>query len=174
MRGAKGMGMSTRSRLCSRKGSASALIVLMVVLLAVFGAMALTSAAASLRLARRHADWSREYYVYDATAERLLASINTAVHDAIDSSQDTETLRGRLGAIKLSGASAVSCAKVGDQLVVDALVGNPDARGITVSIAVPLGANGPSRDGKLLVLRWNQFQKPFDYNAGPGGIWTGG
>ena len=61
------------SRMKSRRGSASALIVLMVVLLAVFGAMALTSAAANLRLAARHADWSREYYGYDATAERLVA-----------------------------------------------------------------------------------------------------
>jgi hypothetical protein len=153
-----------RDRICSRKGSASALIVLMVVLLAVFGAMALAQAAASLRLSTRHADWSREYYAYDAAAERLMAGIDTAVHDAISKSQDIQTLRSRLGAIKLAGTTSISCTQAG----------NPDARGIEVSIAVPLGINGPLRDGKLRVLRWSQFQKPFDYDAGPGGIWTGG
>jgi hypothetical protein len=168
------MGTSIRGRFRSRRGSASALIVLMVVLLAVFGAMALTSAAASLRLARRHADWSIEYYGYDASAEKLLARIDLTVSEAIRTSQDTETLRSRLGAITSPGASSITCAREGERLVVSALAGDPDTRGISVAVAVQIGINGSSRSADLRVIRWSQFQKPFNYDAGPGGVWNGG
>ncbi len=158
----------------SRRGSASALIVLMVVLLAVFGAMALATAAANLRLAHRHADWSKEYYGYDASAERLMEAIDWTARESRDSGQTAATLIGRLGAIRMDGVASIVCERSGERLVVDATVGDPENRGILVSIAVPIDADGKIGTEGLQVLRWSQFQKAFEYGTGPGGIWTGG
>lgn len=157
----------------SRRGSASALIVLMVVLLAVFGAMALASAAANLRLARRHADWSKEYYTFDAAAERLLAAVDTMAEECSAGGQNAAALATRLAGLRLDGIDSVEAAVSDGRLVVDAVAGDPEQRGILVSIAVPVDGAGSVLAGDPVVLRWSQFQKPFEYGTGPGGLWDG-
>ncbi len=157
----------------SRKGSASALIVLMVVLLAVFGAMALTSAAANLRLATRHADWSREYYEYDATAERLVALLDKTVRSAVKDRQSAASIRDNVKAIRMEGVFSIDCVLSGDRLVVDATIGDPEQRGILLTASLPAGVSASGSGSGLQLMRWSQFQKAFDYGSEPGGIWTG-
>lgn len=164
---------SNRRKLKSRKGSASALIVLMVVLLAVFGAMALTSAAANLRLATRHADWSREFYAYDAQAERLVAQLDATARKAAAENQSTASLCEYVKAIRMEGVHAIDCVLTGDRLVVDATIGNPEQRGILLTASLPAEIPASGSGTGLQLMRWSQFQKAFDYGNEPGGIWTG-
>jgi hypothetical protein len=60
----------------SRKGSASALIILVITVLVMLGVLSLVTAAADRRLAEKRASWQQEYYQIDARAEQVLAKLN--------------------------------------------------------------------------------------------------
>lgn len=157
----------------SRKGSASALIVLMVVLLTVFGALALTGAASDLRLANRHADWSVEYYRLDADGERFLAAVSEAVLASRAGDRDAEGLIGQIRSMQVAGLDSVTC-DIGDsRITVHAVVGDPESSGIDISLNIPLQGGKVGAAGSTLITRWAQFQKPFEYGTDPGGIWDG-
>jgi hypothetical protein len=174
MTGGKKMRNVTKSgqhlaRMRSRRGSASVLIVLMVVLLAVFGAMALTAASANLRLARRHADWSAEYYRFDASAERLLAA---ADREAGEEGAAT-ALADRLTSLRVEGIADVVCRTEAGHLTLEAVAGDPEGRGIQVKLEWPVGEDGRVAEETPRIVRWSQFQKPFVYGTEPGGLWDG-
>jgi len=156
-------------RLRSRRGSASVLIVLMVVLLAVFGAMALTAASANLRLARRHADWSAEYYRFDASAERLLAAVNQEAKGTTLA----EELASRLASLQVEGVAGVISRNEEGRLILEAVAGDPEGRGIQVKLEWPVGEDGNVSEEVPRIVRWSQFQQPFAYGTEPGGLWDG-
>ncbi len=157
------------SRLRSRRGSASALIVLMVVLLAVFGAMALAAASANLRMAQSHADWSAEFYRFDAGAERFLAAVDRLTAAGDDAGQALE----RLAAVRVDGVTEITCRREADALVAQAIAGDPAARGIEVRLRWSLDADGRIIADSPRIERWRQFQQPFAYGTEPGGLWDG-
>jgi len=156
-------------QLRSRRGSASVLIVLMVVLLAVFGAMALTAASANLRLARRHADWSAEYYRFDASAERLLAAVNEETKETTQ----VDELTSRLVALHVEGIAGLVSRNEEGRLILEAVAGDPEGRGIQVKLEWPVGEDGQVSEEAPRIVRWSQFQQPFAYGTEPGGLWDG-
>ncbi len=153
----------------SRRGSASALIVLMVVLLAVFAALALSAAAANLRMAQSHADWSADFYRLDARAERFLAAVD---HQAM-AGDDAAASEQRVAAVRVDGVTDVICRREVAALWIAAVAGDPQARGIEVRLRWPIGADGNLATDSPVVTGWRQFQQPFVYGDEPGGLWDG-
>ncbi len=174
MKGGAKMQRTTKSgpwvpRLRSRRGSASVLIVLMVVLLAVFGAMALTAASANLRLARRHADWSAEYYRFDASAEHLLAAAERETGSAAQAGE----LASRLADLRVEGVTNIVSRNEEGRLILEAVAGDPEGRGIRVELEWTVGEDGSVSEQAPRIVRWSQFQQPFVYGTEPGGLWDG-
>jgi hypothetical protein len=69
------------------KGSSSVLVILIMLTLVVFGLLALMSTYSGLKLSRKNAEWTKEYYALDARAEAQLAKIDSCLFEAEEASQ---------------------------------------------------------------------------------------
>jgi len=65
-----------------KKGASSVLVILMMVVLALFGLSALTASLASVRLTEKSGEWSEEFYILEAKAEKMTAGIDSILHEA--------------------------------------------------------------------------------------------
>ena len=74
--------MKPSQYLKSKKGSSSVLVILIVLVLVVFGTLALMSSYADLKLSRKSGDWTRHFYALDSKGELLLESIDSLLHEA--------------------------------------------------------------------------------------------
>lgn len=66
------------------KGSASALLVILVVLLITFGILSITSAQSHHRIAERHAQWNRNFHALESSAEKALIHISDYLYTQKD------------------------------------------------------------------------------------------
>lgn len=66
----------------SNNGSSSVLVILIMITLVVLGLLAMMSTYSGLKLSRKNAEWTKEYYVLDAKAETLLAKIDSYLIEA--------------------------------------------------------------------------------------------
>jgi hypothetical protein len=173
--------MRARSQKCSglqsKRGSASAVVVMVTVLLAVFGVLALVSSYSGLKLAQRHATWSSDYYKVDAEAEAMLASIEG----------DLAAAAAKAGSTSASGtfpdlaAEALSLRVPSEQgsftgdasgLTVRIRVGSIDGQNIRMELRIDFSDAGiPARFCRI--VSWRQWQKPFQYDENPGDVWEG-
>ena len=161
----------------SRSGAASALIILLLVMLVIFGVLAMVSAAANLKLARKQADWNRAWYLADAGAEAVYAELDLLCRSSAAAGEDAALL-----AVKIEGwlnqNPAVRTSQVTvleDQVRIEALSVGEVAAGQGIDMTVrwqPAAAGGTSGD-KLVVEKWLQWQPPFEYGDQPGGVWEG-
>lgn len=159
-----------------RRGAASALIILLLVLLVFFGVLALVASAADLRLSRKQAEWNRQYYLADARAEALLADLDqycrTLPAADLEAGRLAGLLEARLGADPLVISGQVG--RSGDQLLLDALVAENSESGQGIRLVLQVRPGGSASDGdRLTVIGWTQWQPPFNYDEGPGGVWEG-
>lgn len=161
----------------SRRGSASAVVVMVTVLLAVFGVLALVSSYSGLKLAQRHAAWNTGFYRVDAEAETLLASIE----------DDLATAARQAGSISPGGSFPDLAAEAlstripsgqgsftgdGTGLNVRIRVGDSDGQNILMELRVDFSDAGvPARFCRI--VSWRQWQKPFQYDESPGNVWEG-
>ncbi len=161
----------------SRRGSASAVVVLVTVLLAVFGVLALVSSYSGYKLAKRHADWTTAYYSVDAQAVSFLADVESSLAAAA----------GEAGSVSAAGAypdlaetaMALRVPEEGgavlrdaDGLTVRALIGRPGGQYVRMELRVGF-SDGPIPDRFCRIVSWRQWQKPFAYDENPGDIWGG-
>lgn len=168
-------------RLRSRSGSASAIVVLLTVFLAVFGVLSLVSSYSSLKLADRHRNWSVDYYRVDALAEETLAGIEADLRAAALQAGSTAADSGfpklAMDALLLrvpedhltlvreeTGLSAV--VRIGPG------TGEKDVQSIRVSLWIGFGSD-PTSGRLATVVGWRQWQKPFEYKEGYGDLWEG-
>lgn len=166
-------------RLRSRRGVASALIIMLLVLLIFFGVLALVTTAADLRLSRKRADWNQQYYLADARAVKLVAELDQYCRTLEEPDLEPEALAGLLEN-KLTGAANVQSYQVdfdGSLLRLSVLVAEHDdqGQGIQLTLLVKTGAASPET-GRLAVEGWTQWQPPFQYDITDdtnGGIWKG-
>lgn len=54
----------------SEKGSSSVLVIMIMLLLITFGVLAMMSSYSNLKIARKHADWTKSYYQLESIAEK--------------------------------------------------------------------------------------------------------
>ncbi len=155
-----------------RRGSASALIVMLLVLLVFFGVLSLVTAAADNRLAMRRAEWVRSYYTADQAAVVVLGDLSQYVSDTTDEI-DAVSLKEKLES-RLAGQPSVEILR-------------SEADGTTVRLllrihageqAIEAGADFQLTDPAsgavvMTVTQWTYWQEPFDYDNTSGGIWKG-
>jgi hypothetical protein len=161
----------------SRRGSASAVVVMVTVLLAVFAVLALVSSYSGYRLAQRHADWSTRYYQVDAQAESVLGLIEedlaaAAVQSGSLSSSGTfPTLAAAALTDRIpEGQGAVLGDAAGFTVKVN--VGDPEDQMIRMELRVDF-QDGPVPARICRIVSWRQWQKPFAYDENPGDVWGG-
>jgi hypothetical protein len=70
--------------IANRRGSTSILVILVIIVLATFGGVAVTSAWINKKLAMKTVSWREEYYEQDRQAEYMTARIDAALRDARD------------------------------------------------------------------------------------------
>jgi hypothetical protein len=157
----------------SRRGAASALIILLLVMLVIFGVLAMVSAAANLKLARRQADWNKAWYLADGSAEAVFAELDQLCRLSAAAGDDLEHLAGLIGG-RLEQNQAVltgQAASSDDGIRIEARIGEdrPGSQGIDMVLVWQPDAAG----GRLQIEQWTQWQPPFDYGEDPGGVWEG-
>ena len=65
------------NKIINKKGSASALIILVLTVLVLLGVLSLVTVASDLKLAQKRAQWQKEYYQTDSVAVEFYAAIDT-------------------------------------------------------------------------------------------------
>ena len=138
------------------QGSASVLIILVMLSLSAFGVLSMMSAYSDLKLARKNADFITQYYALDAQATEAY-------------SEAQATYRQLVAGGTTSGEATQ---------VVSAAGWAYDERGALLSreftqnelhLTVELRPIG----GELAVVRWQEWQEPFEYEGEPSEIWDG-
>jgi hypothetical protein len=161
----------------SRRGSASAVVVMVTVLLAVFGVLALVSSYSGYKLSQRHAAWTTAYYDVDARAEAALAAIEGDLSAAATEAGNVSATGAFPSLAALALADRVPEGQgtvLGDAqgFTVRINVGDADGQLIRVELRVDFQEGAiPSR--LCRIVSWRQWQKPFAYDENPGDVWGG-
>ena len=160
----------------SKLGEASALMIMLLALLAFFGILSLVTAATDLRLSDRRARANQAYYLADSQAARLLARIGEVCRqdDYLQAGPDRQS---ELLAALLAEEPHVrtyDIASADGRLQVKAVTGldGRDEQGMELELDI-FAAAGRPQSVRIEVGRWSWWKKPFDYQAEPGGVWEG-
>ena len=121
-------------QLRARRGAASALIILLLVMLVIFGVLAMVSAAANLKLARRQAEWNKAWYLADAGAEAVYADLDQLCRASLTAGDGPEQLAGLIS-VRLAGNPSVlsgQAAAADGRIRIEARVGEdrPDRKSV--------------------------------------------
>jgi hypothetical protein len=172
------IGCFSASRLRSRRGLASALIIMLLVLLVFFGVLSLVTTAADLRLSQKRADWSKGYYQADAAAVRLVAELDQYCLGLDETSLQAGSLASLLdiwldGAANVQEYQVISGATTAP-LSITALVAEQagQGQGIELRLRILTGPAAPNTE-RIVIESWIQWQPAFDYEGTEGGIWKG-
>lgn len=78
---------TTKNRLsgCER-GSSSVLVIMVMLLLITFGVLAMMSSYSNLKIAKKNAEWSRDFYALESIAELDMMTFKTIFNEAQDQS----------------------------------------------------------------------------------------
>ncbi len=165
-----------RPRLRSRRGVASALIILLLVLLVFFGILSLVTTAADLRLSKKHADWNQQYYLADAKAAKVLSDLDQYCKSLDLASLSPEMLSKSLGQYlaELENIQDYQLKEQDKHVLLSVLVAKqPDqGQGIQITLEVETGKTDQGKN-RLTVEGWTQWQPPFQYDGQENGIWKG-
>lgn len=74
--------MNKRMRSKRKIGSSSVLVIMIMLLLITFGVLAMMSSYSNLKIARKHAQWTREFYSLESLAEKDLSLVKGALLSA--------------------------------------------------------------------------------------------
>ncbi|HBP37849.1 MAG TPA: hypothetical protein DD640_03750 [Clostridiales bacterium] len=164
------------SRLYSRRGMASALIILLLVLLIFFGILSLVTAAADLRLSRKRAEWNQEYYLADAKATQITASLDqycrTLGAADLESPALEDLLGKRLGA--MANVSEFEIFPDGSSIRLVILTGadSDTKQEIRMELIIRTGQLAGDLE-RLTITGWNQRQQAAQSEDTGGGVWKG-
>lgn len=164
----KGYCSGTIKSFRSKRGAASALIVLLIVLLVFFGVLAMVTAAADLRLSEKRAEWVKVHFQADQEAERILADISLLQTEQ----PTTEALeRAILQLIQdRSDLELLELYSLEDDCYLSLLVFNADRFNQGIEFSVRLKPAG--KPSELTLLSWMQWQPGAEASERPG-LWEG-
>lgn len=167
------------NRFRSRRGMASAMIIMLLVLLIFFGVLSLVTTAADLRLAQKRADWNKEYYQADNVAVQMVAEMDAYCRSLEPADLQTGTLDGLLDTW-LSAAANVNDYQLTRGETADApwvltarIAENAD-KGQGIDLQLRLLPAAPGQNSiRIEIAKWVQWQPSFDYSSSEGGVWKG-
>ncbi|NLM15825.1 MAG: hypothetical protein GX218_08210 [Clostridiaceae bacterium] len=161
------------ARFRSKRGMASALIIMLLVLLIFFGVLSLVASAADLRLAKKRAEWNQAYYLADAQAVDFLAALD-GYCSGLDADQAEALLTEWLdGQQNITDWSLESMTEEQGALSLAALVLSQTGQGQGIAVRLTI-RTGRSMEGRSITIEeWRQWQPPFEYGDSKGGLWEG-
>lgn len=68
----------------TNRGSSSVLVVMIMLLLITFGVLAMMSSYSNLKISRKHADWTKDYYQLESIAESEIITFKNVLADVLD------------------------------------------------------------------------------------------
>ncbi len=152
----------------SMQGSASMLVILIMISLSAFGVLDMITAFSDYKLAQKNVEATQGHYQLDGEAQRRLCVLNESlgaqwrrgVHSSFDDFLETQRDTLQAQGWTLSGQNST----VAEQTV------TRDSAHITVrlQLKVPVGDNC-----FYSVVSWRETREPFDYKKGQS-IWNGG
>lgn len=167
------------NRFRSRRGMASAMIIMLLVLLIFFGVLSLVTTAADLRLAQKRADWNKEYYQADNAALQMVAEMDAYCRSLEPAKLQAGTLDGLLenwlaAAANVSDYQLTRGETADAPLVLTARIAENADKGQGIDLQLRLlpvlaGQNSI----RIEIEKWVQWQPSFDYSGSEGGVWKG-
>lgn len=169
----KKYGNALAIRFRSKRGMASALIILLLVLLIFFGVLSLVTSAADLRLSQRRADWNKQFYQADAVAVAMLTALDRFCL-TLDGTDDAGRLAEWLAERPDVHDWTLEPAAAGDgRLNLSALVAADASQGQGIAIRLAIRTGPAAGDQRIIIERWSQWQPEFEYGQSGGGLWKG-
>jgi hypothetical protein len=166
------------------KGSSSVLVVFVILLLSLFGTLALMSSNAGLRLARKNAAWVKNIYILDGKGSKILSKISACLDRAEDLSFDSSSnslnpvlfynnAEKALKEIELTSSVKIIAGAPGEGLRLEAIVKNetttdPVWLNICISVVVP----DEIKKSKYIITSWKYENTVFTYDEFPD-LWQG-
>jgi len=146
-----------RNVLSNQKGSASVIVILVMLMLVVFGVLAFVSAGSSLRLAQKNAAMTQEYYKLDAMAEQATAQASETLKSSERS--DFKRLESTLG--KITGVAAVHVTRSdnGQPLIEMRIQDSKTGADKSLNVILSPAASGSG----VVIHEWKLVVKPFTY-----------
>lgn len=89
--------------LVSERGSSSVLVIMIMLLLITFGVLAMMSSYSNLKIARKHADWTKGYYALENIAQKKQIDVKNAFLEVAQLNKDNNvTVQKLMGALDFS------------------------------------------------------------------------
>ena len=89
--------------LVSERGSSSVLVIMIMLLLITFGVLAMMSSYSNLKIARKHADWTKGYYALENIAQKKQIDVKNAFLEVAQLNKDNDvTVDKLMGALDFS------------------------------------------------------------------------
>lgn len=148
--------------LTNKQGSASVIVIMVMLLLVVFGILAFVSGGSSLKLAEKNAHTVRAYYLLDKKAEIAVGQIATLLKSEAGSAGVSELQ-------KATGIQDVTMTAQGSGNPVYTVIVKDEGLENSPSLRIQLQASG----GGVKISEWKLMYKPFDYNETVE-LWDGG
>jgi hypothetical protein len=161
----------------NQKGSASALIILVLTVLVLLGVLSLVTIAADKRLADKRADWIQEYYQIDAQAVRLHASFTQEVTELASAnaladiiSEDTAQWAAQW--FEQSGAAEAHAALAENAVEVSYVVGDDPPGEAAQLLEVRLAVSIEDDNVQVEIRKWQQRQSERPEIDETGVVWV--
>lgn len=153
--------------LANKQGSASVLVIMVMLLLVVFGILAFVSGGSSLRLAEKNAQTVKDYYLLDKQGEIAVSQISALLKAPAPGEDLAEQLR------TATGVQTVAVeAQPGGAPAVTLTIENPALKsGATLKIKLQTDPGAEGDQGSE-VTEWKLVYKPFVYEE-PVNLWEG-
>lgn len=146
--------MMNRIHRRDQRGSASVIVVMVMLLLVVFGVLAFVSAGSSLRLAEKNARTVKDYYRLDFQGEVAVGQISALLESQVSISDLAEAIRHATGLTQVAVETETGGTPVVTLEIQDTAIEN----GASLRIRFR-----PAASGGLEVLEWRLVNKPFVY-----------
>lgn len=160
--------MMKSGHLSNKQGSASVIVIMVMLLLVVFGILAFVSGGSSLKLAEKNASAVKSYYLLDKKGEIAAGQISGLLKsDASITDLDTRIKT-------LTGINDVSVEPqdMGNPVITVQIQDSALLNGASLRIRLQQ-KNRPMDALELQILEWKLINKPFDY-GGNENLWDGG
>lgn len=167
-----------KKQLKSERGISSVLVIFMMIVLVTFGAIALTSAYANIKLANKTLAWNQDYYALDSQAEQALAYIDqiivleqqgqlaqnsagyTTLPDALRHLQSTQpNLLGEMAISANDGGGYRVQMEFNNQASIE-----KDSGEFIKYLTVVINTQ-PANGARYQVAEWREWQEAFNYEA---------
>ncbi len=160
--------MMKSGHLSNKQGSASVIVIMVMLLLVVFGILAFVSGGSSLKLAEKNADAVTSYYLLDMKGEIAAGQIS----ELLKSDASITGLDTRIRTLTGINDVSVEPQATGNPVITVRILGSSLMNGASLRIRLQQKSE-PMDPLGLEILEWKLINKPFEYRENVN-LWDGG